>query len=148
MCFIFAFVSCFTIKWFLTAVRQEVKIWREIHFQQVSCAVRFLYTSHIFFLNALFLNIKFKSRNGASVSEELAYLIYVQQCISGQPFIQSLSIFSKSFRYLKVELKASIMSAWFSRESDFMKSLSQQKRNTFATTGAHLVPIGIPKICL
>ena len=32
---------------------------------------------------------KFKSRNGASVSEELAYLTEAQQGISDQPFVQS-----------------------------------------------------------
>ena len=92
----------------------------------------------------------FKSKNGASVSEE--FILFSRSSVGYiWPTICSkkgLSIFSKSSKHLEVELKASIMSVCLLSDRDNMKSLSQQNKNKSATRGAQLVPIGILTICL
>ena len=50
-------------------------------------------------------------------------------------FKRILSILSRSFRYLEVEMKALIMSYRFSIVRDYMKSLSKKDRNILATSG-------------
>ena len=84
---------------------------------------------------------RFKSKNVASVSE--AFALFNWSSVGYMRFTiwskYILSIFNKSLRYLEVELKASIMSVWFSRERDFMKSLSKQKKicNKRSTISSH-----------